>query len=100
MGETGKQYGYAMSHSSDDPRYFGNVLAQRLTRRSVLQDALSAVPALAAAGLLPFDVTSAAVAPGGGLTFNAIKGSKDMRALMVTRMASRGGGLLERHRLT
>jgi secreted PhoX family phosphatase len=66
-----------MSHSSDDPRYFGNVLAQRLTRRSVLQGALSAVPALAAAGLLPFDVAGAAVAPGGGLTFTAIKGSKD-----------------------
>lgn len=67
-----------MSNSPADPRYFGNVLEQRLTRRDVLQGALAAAPLLA--GGWPWSPVAAAATP--GLTFTSIQGSKDDRVVL------------------
>ncbi len=67
-----------MSNSPADPRYFGNILEQRLTRRGVLQGALAAAPLLA--GGWQWSPVAAAAAP--GLTFTSIQGGKDDRVVL------------------
>ncbi len=72
-----------MKNSSDDPRYFGNILERRLTRRDVLQGAMATAPALLVGGTFAWSsADAAAAAVTGVLGFQTIQGSKDDRVIV------------------